>query len=291
MKKIIARIVLVAYGFSLFSPISTNAAGISVSLHAGDVSSNGSTWSASTTSLKPGEYLRLSSKGNNVTAGTLSNVQMVFSANDMNFTYMGVTASTPGRFYTTAAGYSAGTTGGFNPPTVTTGTFPQSVPTGTDAYAYRYGIRLNQSYSSPTFSPGVYFTSAEGSTSSTSTITFDVDVKPHVRSVSFSAGSIPNDMSASTDLTVTVRDWNGCANITPGTATVTANLSALGNNYTSTEALTFVSCNASTSTATFQKTNIVADGSAALGANAITINVKDNDGNIGGPADSIFWNV
>lgn len=90
---------------------------------------------------------------------------------------------------------------------------------------------------------------------------------------------------------MTVRDWNGCANIFPGATTVTADLRALKSTYTATETLSYVSCDAPSSTAIFRKTGITADPTAVIGANIVTIAVKDNDNNIGGPTDTAFWNV
>lgn len=127
----------------------------------------------------------------------------------------------------------------------------------------------------------MYFTANGGVTSSTSAYTVSVDVKPHIRSVVFSGSSIPNDNSVSTTLTVTVRDWNGCTNLVPGSAAVTADLHTLGNGYSATETLSYISCDAPSNTATFRKTGIIADGSATIGANIITVTAKDNDNNIG----------
>ena len=234
--------------------------------------------------MKPGEYLRITSKAKNDTAAALTNLQLHFSnaALDSAYSGTGPTANMPTQFYDSLNGYAAGNNGsGFNPPSQPVGTFPQSLAATKTASAYLYGIRLLPSYSTPTFVPSVYFTADGGVTTSTSSYTVNVDVKPHIRSIAFSSSSIPNDNSVGTTLTVTVRDWNGCSNITPGTATVTADLHALGNGYSSTMPLTYVSCDTASKTATFEKTNIKADASANTGSNTITIAVKDNDDNVG----------
>lgn len=55
--------------------------------------------------------------------------------------------------------------------------------------------------------------------------TIYVNVKPHITDYSFSKSSVVGNGSDSTDLTVKVKDYNGCSNIDDGV--VTANLSSL----------------------------------------------------------------
>ena len=232
MKKIIARIILVPYLVSTLVTVQpVSAATFDISLHAGDTSADGTNWTGGGTSVKPGEYVRISSRAKNNTTGTGTSVRMNFwnGSGDSNYSTVGVTASTPSRFYISPSpGYASGDTGaGFNPPVQGYGTFPQDLPAASQAYAYRYAIRIGTGYTNPTFVPTVSFSGTGLPDSATSNFTINVDVKPHIRSVAFSNGSIPNDNSATTDLTVTVRDWNGCTNLVPGSASVTANLSAL----------------------------------------------------------------
>lgn len=295
MKKTLAKILVALQIVSVITPPSfVHAGSLTVTTHAGDTSTSGASFTPGGTFIRPGQYLRIFSEANNGTAGVLSNVQMYFSNGAGSSAYSFVTPSGnfPARFYDGINGYAAGDNGsGFNPPAQVYGTFPQSLAVGDTASVYRYGILVGSGYSLPTFVPSVHFTANGGVVSGTSSYVIDVDVKPHIRSVVFSGSSIPNDNSVSTTLTVTVRDWNGCVNMTPGTATVTADLRTLGNGYTATEPLTYISCVTATRTATFQKTNIVADGSATIGANTITVTAKDNDGNTGGPSDTVFWNA
>lgn len=270
---------------------STFAGNFDLTLHAGDISTDGVSWNNNTLSIKPGQYVRMTSKVTNNTSVTATTPQLNFTnaAGDTNYTKMGVTATTPGRFYTTA-GYALGTTGaGFNPPSVGVGTFPQDLPIGAFASAYQYAFQIGTAYIQPTFIPTVFFSAGGVTNSNTAAFTVNVDVKPHIRSIDFSNTSIPNNNLVSTNLTVTIRDWNGCNNIDG--ATVTANLSALGNGYTTTEALNYVSCDVPSNTATFRKTGITADPMAIIGANAITIAAKDEDNNIGGSTDAVFWNT
>ena len=105
MKKIITRLLLVPYIFSTLvsAPLNAQAASFDITLHANDTSTDGTTWTAGATSMKPGDFIRLSSKAKNNTASTGSTVQMNFSntALDSNYSAVGVTASTPSRFYIT----------------------------------------------------------------------------------------------------------------------------------------------------------------------------------------------
>lgn len=285
MKKTIAKILVALQMISLVNPLSfVHAGSFSIVTHAGDtLTSLVSGITPGGTFIKPGQYLRIFSEANNGTPGVLSNVQMWFSngVGSNLYSFVSPNGNFPAKFYNGTNGYGAGDNGsGFNPPVQAYGIFPQSLAVNDTASAYRYGILVSSGYSLPTFVPSVRFTADGGVTTGTSSYVINVDVKPHVRTVVFSGSSIPNDNSTSTTLTVTVRDWNGCANMTPGTASVTADLHLLGNGYTTTEALTYISCVALTKVATFQRTGIKADNSATIGANTITVTPTDNDGNI-----------
>lgn len=298
MKKIIARLVLIPYILSTIVSIQpVSAVGtFDVITHSGDTSADGafSSWAGGGTTVKPGGYIQIASDAQNNTTATGTSVRMNFSNGvaDSNYSSGGITASFPSQFYINPTpGYAGGNNGsGFNPPVQNYAIFPQALPPNSVAQAYLYGIKLNQNYTTPTFVPTVSFSGIGLPNSGTSSFIIDVDVKPHIRSVVFSNSSIPNDNSVTTNLTVTVRDWNGCTDLIPGAASVTANLSALGNGYT-TVAVPYVSCDAPSNTATFQTGGLMANATATVGPNSITVTAKDNGNYTGGPADTIFWNL
>lgn len=162
MQKIIARVLLVPYIFSsiISLPLVHAAGTFDVTMYGADVSANKSTWNPNN-NMRPGEYVRMASAGTNNTSATGTSVQINFSnaAGDNNYTSIGVTLSTPSKFYIDPIpGLSGANTGlGFNPPVQNYGTFPQDLPPGSIAFAYRYGFQLNQNYTSPTFVPTTSF--------------------------------------------------------------------------------------------------------------------------------------
>lgn len=79
-----------------------------------------------------------------------------------------------------------------------------------------------------------------------------VNVKPHITSYSFSKSSIIGNGADSVDLTLRVKDYNGCTNIDGGV--VTANLTALW--LSSSEPLVYNSCDIDGKTAIFKKIGI-----------------------------------
>jgi len=145
MKRNIARLILIPYIVSVCFPMQSSFAGsFDLTLHAGDTATDGVNWNSSVMSIKPGQYVRMTSKVTNNTSVTATTPQLNFSnaAGDTNYTKMGVTATTASRFYTTA-GYALGTTGaGFNPPVQNFGTFPQDLPSGAFGSAYQYAFQI-----------------------------------------------------------------------------------------------------------------------------------------------------
>lgn len=92
MKKNIARSILIPYIISVCFPISPSFAGsFDLTLHAGDTSTDGVNWNSSVLSIKPGSYVRMTSKVTNNTAVTATTPQLNFSnaALDTNYTKMG----------------------------------------------------------------------------------------------------------------------------------------------------------------------------------------------------------
>lgn len=107
-----------------------------------------------------------------------------------------------------------------------------------------------------------------------------LDIAPHILTAKLSKTTLLNNNLDTTNLTVTVQDYNGCSNL--DTATVTANLSALGGDPQT--ALTFLSCTANQ--ARFQKNNL--QTSAAAGRQEIPLTATDENGNRTNPTDSHF---
>lgn len=119
--------------------------------------------------------------------------------------------------------------------------------------------------------------------------TIYLDVKPHITGYSFRSGGAPVSSIIQTvgtvDLVVTAKDNNGCTDLSGGSAT--ADLSSLG--LTSSENLSFVSCDDATKVATFSKTGI----STSVGTGSYTFStgsffVFDSAANQNDPADPRF---
>ena len=120
------------------------------------------------------------------------------------------------------------------------------------------------------------------------TTTVYIDSRPHITSAVLSPTAISNNGSASTNLTVTVVDNNGCSDMdNSGTAHVTADLSALGGSATT--ALSYVSCDGATNTATWQKTNITTG--VAAGSATIPLSAVNGVGNANLPTDTNFGSI
>lgn len=113
--------------------------------------------------------------------------------------------------------------------------------------------------------------------------TIYVNVKPHVTDYVFSKSSLVGNGVDSVDLTVKVKDNNGCSNIDGGV--ITANLSGLG--LSSTESLAYDSCDADGKTAIFKKasiTTLATTGDKTLSFTSFA--AKDEDNNITDPTDA-----
>lgn len=110
-----------------------------------------------------------------------------------------------------------------------------------------------------------------------------INVKPHITDYAFSKSSIVGNGVDSVDLTVKVKDYNGCANIDGGV--VTANMSSLG--LSTSESLEYNSCEADGKTAVFKKTAITTLASTGDKIfSYASFAAKDEDNNTTDPTDA-----
>ncbi|EKD30047.1 MAG: BNR repeat-containing glycosyl hydrolase [uncultured bacterium (gcode 4)] len=108
------------------------------------------------------------------------------------------------------------------------------------------------------------------------------NVKPHITDYSFSKSSVVGNGADSVDLTMKVKDYNGCSNVDAGV--VTANLSALW--LSSSESLTYDSCEADGKTAVFKKIGITTLSAVWDKTFAYTdFTAKDENNNLTSPTD------
>ena len=225
MKKTLSLFLLVQFFCSYIIQVAfieqVSAAGID--LYDQKVSTDtSSSFSNPTDSLavSPDQEFRFESYLRNNEAGTIVNVSY-YTNFPSNIIYSGTTRA--------ATQVNGGSTfvvplTSFNPPT----TLPNymsglaNLTTGS-AYAVRRIILKfpsNQNVYQNTLS--TYFTASGGLTSNTKSTIIYVNVKPHITDYSFSKSSMVGNGIDSVDLTVKVKDYNGCSNIDGGVVTVNA---------------------------------------------------------------------
>lgn len=146
----------------------------------------------------------------------------------------------------------------FNPPSVPN--YQNTVSTLNDTSYYQMRrILLKFPLSWPTYENTLsnYFTASWWVTSDTKTTTIWVNVRPHITDYYFekwdwsqTTNQVQWSNSEPINLVVKVKDYNTCSNISAWS--VTANLSSLW--LSSSEALSYISCDVDTFTATFKKT-------------------------------------
>lgn len=200
--------------------------------------------------VAPDQEFRFESYLRNNEASTIANISY-YTNFPSNIAYSGTTRA--------ATQVNGGSTfvvpiTSFNPPT----TLPNYLNgltnlTAGSSYAVRRMILKfpsNQSVYQNVLSS--YFTASGGLTSNTKSTIIYVNVKPHITDYSFSKSSVVGNGTDSVDLTVKVKDYNGCSNIDGGIVTVNATSIGLS----STEALAYDSCDVDGKTAIFKKTGI-----------------------------------
>ncbi|MDD4151216.1 MAG: hypothetical protein PHR68_01250, partial [Candidatus Gracilibacteria bacterium] len=172
----------------------------------------------------------------------------------------------------------------FNPPTSVPNYINglSSLTTGSIYSVKRILLKFPLTHATYSNNLSTYFTADSGLNSNTRTSIVYVNVKPHIIDYSFSKSSIIGNGSDSTDLTVKVKDYNGCSNIDAGV--VNANLSSLG--LSSNEILTYDSCDSDGKTAIFKKIGITS--LSTVGDKILSYTdfyAKDEDNNITDPND------
>ncbi|MDD5213779.1 MAG: lamin tail domain-containing protein [Candidatus Gracilibacteria bacterium] len=231
--------------------------------------------------IQPDQYFRFESYLRNNEATTITNVSY-YTNFPSDIVYSGTTtAATQVNGVST---YVVPITS-FNPPT----SIPNyinglsSLTTGSVYAVRRVLLKFPTNHGVYSNNLSTYFTANSGLTSNTRNSIVYVNVKPHIIDYSFSKSSIVGNGSDSTDLTVKVKDYNGCTNIDGGV--ITANLSSLG--LSSTESLTYDSCDIDGKTAIFKKIGITS--LSAVGDKTLSYTdfyAKDEDNNLTDPNDT-----
>lgn len=170
--------------------------------------------------VSPDQEFRFESYLKNNEASTITNLSY-YTSFPSNMAYSGTTRA--------ATQVNGGSTfvvpiTSFNPPT----TLPNYLSgltslTAGSVYAVRRVILkfpANQSTYQNVLS--TYFTADGGLTSNTRSTIVYVNMKPHIVDYSFSKSSVVGNGVDSVDLTVKVKDYNGCSNIDGGVVTVNA---------------------------------------------------------------------
>lgn len=118
--------------------------------------------------------------------------------------------------------------------------------------------------------------------------TIYLNVKPHIIDYSFSSSNIKTWWNDTQTLELKVKDANWCSNIDSSSASVKADLSQI-TGYSSSEDLSFISCDSVMNIATYQKDIITNDASwTNYSFNENNFLAIDADGNQNNPNDSRF---
>lgn len=194
--------------------------------------------SASTYAMNPGDRFSMDIKTTNTLAEAIKQVFVkVNFGNNAGFAYNGIDQRTringvtiaspvPSSAYNASNGLSFEVTNAGNPQIAASPT-PFEFSRASNSHT---GFSVNPNISTYANSLTTWYEAQKVSDSSAvigtvTSKTIYVNVKPHIIDYSFSKSSIVGNGSDSTDLTVKVKDYNGCTNIDGGA--VTANLASL----------------------------------------------------------------
>lgn len=161
--------------------------------------------------VSPDQWFRFESNLRNNEAGTITNVSY-YTSFPSDIVYSGTT--------TAATQVNGASTyiiplSSFNPPT-SLPNYINGLASLTTASIYavrRILLKFPANHGVYQNTLSTYFTADGGLTSNTRPTTVYVNVKPHITDYTFSKSSVVGNGSDSVDLTVKVKDYNGCTNI------------------------------------------------------------------------------